>query len=92
MASKLVFVFALVAAASAGPSAVDVVHDMYRSCLQDFSVSCVKPKALGWLNYVSNEPVIKITEDLLVVKKDAAPQDTEVNIKNTIVLICARIC
>lgn len=69
---------ALIATVSASPSAIDVVHDMYKTCLQDFSVSCVKPKALSWLSHVTSDPIIKITEDLMIVKKDNVPQDTEV--------------
>lgn len=76
---KLVIVsLAFVAYVSASPSAVDVVHDVYKTCLQDFSVSCVKPKALSWLSHVSNDPIIRITEDLMIVKKDNVPQDAEV--------------
>lgn len=53
---------------SANPSAQDVLIDMYNSCLQGFSVSCVKPKALAWINQVSSSDVIQITEDLSIVK------------------------
>lgn len=79
MNCKFVIVsLAFVAVISASPSAVNVVHDMYKSCLQDFSVSCVKPKALSWISHVSNDQIIKITEDLMIVKKDSAPEEIEV--------------
>ncbi|XP_060529162.1 uncharacterized protein LOC132703740 [Cylas formicarius] len=60
----------VISVTSASPSAVDVVQDIYRGCLDDLSVNCVKPKALQWISDVANENEIKITEDLFVVKKD----------------------
>lgn len=54
----------------ADQSAVEVVQDIFYGCVQDLSVSCVKPKSLRWIDEVSNKPVIKITEDLVIVKKD----------------------
>nr|XP_022918591.1 uncharacterized protein LOC111427605 [Onthophagus taurus] len=67
---------ALINAVSANPSAVDLAQDIYQSCLQDFSVSCVKPKALNWISTVVNDEVINITDDLAIVKKDN-PDDKE---------------
>ncbi|XP_023024687.2 uncharacterized protein [Leptinotarsa decemlineata] len=61
---------ALVATVAANPSAVDVLQDVYYTCLQDFSVSCVKPKALHWISEVANNQEIRITDDLTIVKKD----------------------
>ena len=69
MSAKLVLVLTLAALARADPSASDVLRDIYHSCLKDFSVSCVKPKALSWMSYVSDKPQIHITEDLVLVKK-----------------------
>lgn len=60
----------LVSSAYAEFSAVDVIQDIYYSCVSQFSVSCAKPKALQWLKSVSNKDNIKITEDLLIVKND----------------------
>ncbi|KAK5644655.1 hypothetical protein RI129_005955 [Pyrocoelia pectoralis] len=61
----------------AQPSALEVFQDIYHACLKDFSFSCVKPKSLKWLNNVANEPVIRITEDLEIVKKDDPDRDQE---------------
>lgn len=65
-----VYAAALGAVASASPSAVDLAQDIYRTCLQDLSVSCVKPKAIQWMSDVSHSEEIKITEDLSIVRKD----------------------
>lgn len=82
IAMKFFFViFVIVAAASAhrDESAVETLQDIYYSCLKDLSISCVKPKALQWISDVSNNEQIKITEDLLIVKKDN-PGEMEVMI------------
>ncbi|XP_057652281.1 uncharacterized protein LOC130891502 [Diorhabda carinulata] len=50
-------------------SAVEVVQDIYNTCLKDFSISCVKPKALHWMDEASRNNVIRITEDLSLQKK-----------------------
>lgn len=69
MASKTLFALCfLFVAASASKLASDVVYDMYATCLKDYSVSCVKPKALNWINQVAQDDVIQITEDLSIVK------------------------
>lgn len=80
MSSKLVLVLSIVALVHADPSAVEVLQDIYNSCLKDFSVSCAKPKALAWMSYVSDKPEIKVTEDLVILKKQVeeergAPED-----------------
>lgn len=60
----------LVSSAYAELSAVDVVQDIYHSCVSQLSISCVKPKALQWLKSVSDKDKIKITGDLLIVKNE----------------------
>ncbi|XP_056635939.1 uncharacterized protein LOC130444684 [Diorhabda sublineata] len=50
-------------------SAVEVLQDIYYSCIQDFSFSCAKPKALHWFNDVVENEKIKITDNLVLVKK-----------------------
>ncbi|XP_044271484.1 uncharacterized protein LOC123015675 [Tribolium madens] len=75
MSSKLVLVLAVVALTHADPSAVDVLHDIYNTCLKDFSVSCAKPKALAWMSYVADKPEIKVTEDLVIVKKKSLEEE-----------------
>lgn len=49
-------------------SATDLAFDMYRSCLKDFSTSCVKPKAMQWFNEALNKDEIMITDKLSVVR------------------------
>ncbi|XP_025836417.1 uncharacterized protein LOC108734494, partial [Agrilus planipennis] len=66
---QIVSTVALLGPVYASPSALEVVQDMFNTCIKDFSVGCVKPKAMSWVSNVINQPVIKITEDLLVVKK-----------------------
>ncbi|RZC37776.1 uncharacterized protein BDFB_010888 [Asbolus verrucosus] len=68
----VIIVIALTATTRADPSATDVLQDIYRTCLRDFSVNCVKPKALAWMSFVSDKPEIKVTEDLVIVKKPSA--------------------
>lgn len=62
-------VITLAVSVIADPSATDLVQDIYHTCLQDFSVGCVKPKALTWISLVSDKPEIKVTEDLVIIKK-----------------------
>ncbi|CAG9817456.1 unnamed protein product [Phaedon cochleariae] len=75
---------AILATASASPSAVDVLHDIYSGCLKDFEVSCAKPKALHWLSEVSDQQQIKLTEELMIVKKDVPGQVEERGFSNDI--------
>lgn len=67
--------------ASGHPSAVEVVQDIYSTCLKQFSVSCVKPKALNWMHNIADQPVIKITEDLEVHK--TADQEAVAEVSKT---------
>ncbi|KAI4461713.1 hypothetical protein MML48_5g00010395 [Holotrichia oblita] len=79
MASRtlgFVSVITLFCIVSAQHTAIDVIQDMYYTCLKGFSVSCVKPKALSWITNIANDPVIRITDDLAIVKKDN-PEERE---------------
>lgn len=66
----LITVAAVLGVSVADPSALDVLQDMYRGCISQFSVSCVRPKALAWISMVADRNVIKVTDDLMIVKKD----------------------
>ncbi|KAF7279543.1 hypothetical protein GWI33_007062 [Rhynchophorus ferrugineus] len=66
----LIVAVAVASVVGASPTVVDVVQDIYKTCLQDFSVSCVRPKALGWINYVADKDVINLTDDLALVKNN----------------------
>lgn len=67
---KFLVIVAVLGIATADPSALDVFQDIYRGCLSQFSVSCVRPKALSWMSMVADRNVIKVTDDLMIVKKD----------------------
>lgn len=62
-------------------SAIELLQDIYYSCLKDFSVNCVQPKSLQWMNNAAESRTIKITDDLMIVKK--ANPDVEVKIDNS---------
>lgn len=49
-------------------SASDMMVDIYESCLSQYSMGCVKPKALAWISTAINSREIKITEDLSIIK------------------------
>lgn len=72
---------ASVAAAQAQErAAIDVLGDIYRTCLSAQSVSgCAKPKALAWLSSVADEDVIRITGDLTVVRTQTVAETSERN-------------
>lgn len=77
--SKLLILVALVAVAAAhDPSAVDVLQDIYSTCLKDLSIKCAKPKALHWISEVVDNEEIRITQDLVLLKKDN-PAEVEVS-------------
>lgn len=77
--SKILLVALLFVAVSAKePSAVELVQDIYTSCLKDLSVKCAKPKALHWLSEVVDKQEIRITEDLVLVRKDNPAEVDEV--------------
>lgn len=73
---KLLVAVTVLGVAAADPSALDVLQDMYSACLSQFSVSCVRPKALAWMSMVADRNVIKVTDDLMIVKKE----DPEMNV------------
>lgn len=60
---------------SAQQSATDLAVDIYRTCLKDFSTSCVRPKALQWISNVAEQDEIKITNLMSVVRttRDVPP-------------------
>ncbi|XP_028128251.1 uncharacterized protein LOC114324584 [Diabrotica virgifera virgifera] len=73
---SIVLLSTLVIFARCDQSAVDVIQDIYSSCLKDFSVSCVQPKSLQWLDNVSGSSFIKITDDLAIQRKYDAETET----------------
>ncbi|XP_055698521.1 uncharacterized protein LOC129798987 [Phlebotomus papatasi] len=64
-----------VAVSGSQDSAADVVRDIYRSCLSEWSTDCVKPKSLSWLKEVAQKDVIRLTDELALVRTaDAEPE------------------
>lgn len=57
-------------------SAADVVGDIYDTCLSRLSTGCVRPKALRWLSDAVDSDVIRITDDLTIVRT-ASPVDAD---------------
>lgn len=49
-------------------SAAELVTDIYKSCLSQYSTSCVKPKALAWLSHAVNHDTIRISDDLTIIR------------------------
>lgn len=58
----------LITACYGHKKATDVFLDIYKSCLSQYSVGCVKPKALAWISDVVRSQEIQITDDLVIVK------------------------
>ncbi|KAG5893951.1 hypothetical protein JTB14_009698 [Gonioctena quinquepunctata] len=67
--SKILLVVLLATSVYADQSAVEVFQDIYGSCLREFRINCVKPKALEWVARVADKNAIRITEDLILTKK-----------------------
>ncbi|KAH8360067.1 hypothetical protein KR093_010431, partial [Drosophila rubida] len=49
-------------------SATQLALEMYNGCLKDLSISCVRPKALQWFNAAMQQPEVKLTERLSIVR------------------------
>lgn len=58
-------------------SASKLVKNIYNECLSQYSVACVKPRALEWISRVSNDDEIKVTEDLSIVRIASMSPDSE---------------
>ncbi|XP_077287166.1 DUF1676 domain-containing protein Osi18 [Arctopsyche grandis] len=83
MAKLLVLlVVAAVAVNAYEDSASQLAYDVYKGCLSQYSVSCVKPKALSWLSRVADKDEIKLTEDLTIVRTSYAEESISRDIKD----------
>lgn len=65
---KLFVILSIAAFASGQYSASRLVRNIYNECLSQYSVECVKPRALEWISRVANDDEIKITENLSIIK------------------------
>ena len=53
---------------NANTSAGDLIKDIYKSCISQYSTSCVKPKALAWISQSINNDEIKINDELSIIR------------------------
>lgn len=60
-------------------SAAQLALDMYNGCLKDLSVSCVRPKALQWFNAALQQPEVRITERLSIVRTSEKVESRSLN-------------
>ncbi|EDV43710.1 uncharacterized protein Dana_GF16391 [Drosophila ananassae] len=60
-------------------SAAQLALDMYHGCLKDLSVSCVRPKALQWFNAALQQPEVRITERLSIVRTSEKVESRSLN-------------
>lgn len=73
--------------AAADISAGDVMKDIYKSCISQFSTSCVKPKALAWINQSLKNDEIKINDELYIIRtSDDVLKAEERSVEPTIAL------
>ncbi|RVE43874.1 hypothetical protein evm_011490 [Chilo suppressalis] len=78
--AKLLVILAVAAYASAQTySASNLVRNIYDECLSQYSVECVKPRALQWISLVANDDEIKITDNLSIVKTATVEADANVD-------------
>lgn len=77
---SLLLLIVTIFSTSAQPTAVEVATEIVSNCLLKFQISgCVKPRAVSWANQVADDNVIRITEDLYLLKKfDPAIQVREI--------------
>lgn len=68
-------------------SASDVMKDIYRSCISQYSTSCVKPKALEWISQSINNDQIRINDELYIIRtSDDVLKPEERSVEPTIAL------
>lgn len=89
----VLFVIVTVVSANPDPTAVEVVQDIVSNCLLNFQISgCVKPRALSWANKASEDNVIRITEDLYLIKKLDSEVQVRIQFFSSIKCISAEKC
>lgn len=49
-------------------SAAQLIANIYKSCLSQYSTNCVKPKALAWISEVANQDTIRLSSDLSIIR------------------------
>lgn len=66
-------------------SAAELITDIYKSCLSQYSTSCVKPKALSWISHAVNQDTIRINDDLTIIRTGEDEFGAEARSANPIV-------
>lgn len=92
---KLIFALSLVIAChqvviADEISASELIADIYKSCVSQYSTSCIKPKALAWISHAVNQDKIKITEEMSIVRT-AEDEFTESRSGNAVVNLFDRL-
>ena len=64
------------------PTAAEVVSNIYDSCVQYGSFSCIKPKVLGFLSQSMKKDRIALTEDMAIVNNGRYASDAEEPVSN----------
>ena len=86
---KLILLFVCISslqfAITAERAVSDLIMDIYRDCLRDFSTQCVQPKAAEWAREVSNDDLIRITDDLVVEKVSGFDQQVSIAVHNLLI-------
>jgi len=86
-AACLIVALAALSAAHSAPTeghrapqtATQLALDMYHGCLKDLSVSCVRPKALQWFNSALQQPEVRITERLSILRTSEKVESRSLN-------------
>jgi Protein of unknown function (DUF1676) len=66
-------------------SAAELITDIYKSCLSQYSTSCVKPKALSWISHAVNQDTVRLTNDLTIIRTGEDEFGTSARSANPIV-------
>jgi hypothetical protein len=93
---KIIFALSLVIAShqfviADEVSATELISDIYKSCLSQYSTNCIKPKALAWISHAVNQDTIKITEDLSIVRTGEDEFDATARNGNAVVNLFDRL-
>lgn len=66
-------------------SATELITDIYKSCITQYSTSCVKPKTLAWISHAVNQDTIRISDDLSIIRTGEEEFTAEARSANPIV-------
>lgn len=72
-------------------SASQLITDIYKTCLSQYSTNCVKPKALAWISHAVNQDKIRISDDLTIIRTSDEEFGEEARFANPIVNLFDRV-